>query len=84
MSDEFAWMFHAETGNYWQCPVGAIQYWTPRGWVPSDPPPVVDPTKVHEPEGPAPATPDPIQAQATAPEPKSAKSGKAGSTEGAE
>lgn len=77
---EFTWLRHAEHGGYFRCPVAAIAYWTPRGWVPSDPPPEVDPT--HDPYAIFETETEP--AQATAPT-KPTKSGKAGeSTEGAE
>lgn len=88
MADEFVWMRHSDHGGYWQCPTPAIAYWTPRGWVPSDPPPEIDPTRAHVVDAfaaePSRETPDPTPAQATAPESKPTKSGKAGSTEGAE
>lgn len=75
---EFAWLRHEEHGGYFRCPVAAIAYWTPRGWVPSDPPPDVDP--FHDPYA---IFEDPEPAQATAPtKPKSGKPG--ASTEGAE
>ena len=76
---EFAWLQHEETKGYFRCPVAAIAYWTPRGWVPSDPPPDVDPT--HDPY--AIFETDPEAAQATAPT-KSTKPAKGASKEGAE
>ncbi len=85
---ELVWLRHEETGHYWRCPIGAIGFWSPRGWVPSDePPPELDPTKevlaALEAAAAAANTPDTDPAQATAPDSKTSKPGKGASTEGA-
>ena len=36
---ERQWLYHAEIGGYFHCPVEAVDAWGERGWKPSDPPP---------------------------------------------
>lgn len=54
MTATHAWMHHPETDGYWQCPLGAVDVWTLRGWQLCDAPPEVDTTTAHRP---APAPP---------------------------
>ena len=89
MADEFVWMFHEETGNHATFPIAAVPMWTPRGWEPCDPPAEPDATKTHLAYAPATAAvadevdPESEPEQATAPEPKTRKSGKSGASTGA-
>lgn len=65
--DGFTWTRHREHGGYWQCPNGAIKFWTAQGWEPCGAPPEVDPTTAHH-ERPARAP----EAAPTPPAPKKA------------
>lgn len=45
---DVVWVHHPETGNYAQLALGAVPFWTGRGWqVVDEPPPEVDPTRAH-------------------------------------
>lgn len=87
MDDTHAWTRHDELGAYWQCPVGALPFWSARGWTPCDPPvepdPTRDPLMIAEPPPVAAAGEPPAGVPVAGTKPT--KSGKAGATtEGAE
>lgn len=78
VDDEFVWLHLAETGGTAQFAAGSVASWTARGWVPCDPPTEADPTRAHAAEADAaPATDSAPEVDA---DPKSKKSGGAGTT----
>ena len=59
--DELVWLAHPETGGLAQFPIAAAEAWQARGWVPAEPPPVIDLALVGHVPLSAPEPPEPVE-----------------------